>query len=167
MKLKLRPLITVLTPLFIGLICGLAMFWCKIPSLTFTRLEFLLNTIVSCSATISGFILASVTILVGTTSSEILKEIKKHGAHKELRWRYTEALILGLIVIVFFPALGAIIDETNLVSRTQISISTGILVSYICSVISTCYYLLSIIGLINEDKQGPDNTPSVPRGKFR
>ena len=101
------------------------------------------------------------------TSSEIMKEIKKHGAHKELRWRYTEALILGLLVIFFFTILGAIIDETNSVSNVLVSVSTGILVSYTCSVISTCYYLLSIIGLINEDRQGPENTPSTPKGKFR
>ena len=105
--------------------------------------------------------------ILGATSSEIMKEIKKHGAHKELRWRYTEALILGLIVIFFFAVLGAIIDETNLVSHVQVSISAGILVSYTSSVVSTCYYLLSIIGLINEDKKGPDNTPSTPAGKFR
>lgn len=167
MKRKSHPLITVLIPPFLGLICGLALFWGKVPSLTFTRLEFLLNTIISCSATISGFILASVTILVGATSSEIMKEIKKHGAHKELRWRYTEALILGLLVIFFFTILGAIIDETNSVSNVLVSVSAGILVSYTCSVISTCYYLLSIIGLINEDRQGPENTPSTPKGRFR
>jgi hypothetical protein len=167
MKKQPHPFIAVLIPPFLGLVCSLALFLCKVPSLIFTRIEFLLNTIISCSATISGFILASVTILVGATSSEIMKEIKKHGAHKELRWRYTEALVLGLIVIFFFAVLGAIIDETNLVSHVQVSISAGILVSYTCSVVSTCYYLLSIIGLINEDKKGPDNTPSTPAGKFR
>ena len=96
-----------------------------------------------------------------------MKEIKKHGAHKELRWRYTEALILGLLVIFFFTILGAIIDETNSISNVMVSVSAGILVSYTCSVISTCYYLLSIIGLINEDRQGPENIPSTPKGKFR
>ena len=106
-------------------------------------------------------------ILVGATSSEIMKEIKRHGAHKELRWRYTEALILGLLVILFFIILGAIIDETNAVNNVMVSVSAGILVSYTCSVISTCYYLLSIIGLINEDRQGPENIPSTPNGNFR
>lgn len=167
MKRQSHPLIAVLIPLFFGLICGLVLYLGKVPSLTFTRLEFLLNTIISCSATISGFVLASVTILVGATSSEIMKEIKKYGAHKELRWRYTEALMLGLLVILFFTVLGAIVDDTNSVSNVQVSISAGILVSYTCSVISTCYYLLSIIGLINEDKQSPNNTPSTPKGNFR
>lgn len=167
MKGKSHSLIIVLIPPFLGLICGLALFLSKVPSLSFVRLEFLLNTIISCSATISGFILASVTILVGATSSEIMKEIKRHGAHKELRWRYTEALILGLLVILFFIILGAIIDETNAVNNVMVSVSAGILVSYTCSVISTCYYLLSIIGLINEDRQGPENIPSTPNGNFR
>ena len=58
MKGKSHSLITVLIPPFLGLICGLALFLSKVPSLSFVRLEFLLNTIISCSATISGFILA-------------------------------------------------------------------------------------------------------------
>ena len=75
--------------------------------------------------------------------------------------------ILGLLVILFFIILGAIIDETNAVNNVMVSVSAGILVSYTCSVISTCYYLLSIIGLINEDRQGPENIPSTPNGNFR
>lgn len=167
MKNKVHILIAVLIPLVIGFFVGIALFLVKVPSLIIPRLEFLLNTIISCSATISGFILASVTILVGATSSEIMKEIKKHGAHKELRWRYTETLILGLVVIIYFSVLGAITGKCNCVNNVLISISAGILISYCCSVISTCYYLLSIIGLISEDKQSPNNTPSVPNGQFR
>lgn len=167
MKVKRHIVFTVLTPIALGILAGLAVFLVKVPARSLPRLEFLLDTIISCSATISGFILASVTILVGATSSEIMKKIRKHGALPELRWRYTEALILGLIVIFFFTYLGAIIDDSNYVSSMYLSLSAGLLVSYICSVISTCYYLLSIIGLINEETPTVNETPSVPKGKFR
>lgn len=167
MKAKLHIGEVVLIPVVLGVLFGLVVSRIKITSIEFPHLEFLLNTIISCSATISGFILASVTILVGATSSEIMKRIRKHGALQELRWRYTEALILGLVVIFFFTFLGAVVDKTNHVERVYLSLSAGLLVAYVCSVISTCYYLLSIIGLINEEAPTVDNTPSVPGGKFR
>ncbi len=167
MKVKRHIVFAVLSPIALGILAGLAVFLAKVPALSLPRLEFLLNTIISCSATISGFILASVTILVGATSSEIMKKIRKHGALPNLRWKYTEALILGLIVIFFFTYLGAVIDVSNCVSTIYLSLSAGLLVSYICSVISTCYYLLSIIGLINKETPTVNETPSVPKGKFR
>ena len=167
MKAKLHVGAVVLIPVILGILSGLVVSRIKITSIEFPRLEFLLHTIISCSATISGFILASVTILVGATSSEIMKKIRKKGALPELRWRYTEALILGLVVIFFFTFLGAIVDDTDCVEKIYLSLSTGLLVAYVCSVISTCYYLLSIIGLINEETPTVDNTPSVPTGEFR
>ena len=167
MKAKLHIGVVVLIPIILGIMSGFVVSKTQITSLNFPRLEFLLNTIISCSATISGFILASVTILVGATSSEIMKKIRKKGALPELRWRYTEALILGLVVIFFFTFLGAIVDDTDCVEKIYLSLSTGLLVAYVCSVISTCYYLLSIIGLINEETPTVDNTPSVPTGEFR
>lgn len=167
MKAKLHIGAVVLLPVILGILSGLVVSRIKITSIEFPRLEFLLNTIISCSATISGFILASVTILVGATSSEIMKKIKKKGALPELRWRYTEALILGLVVILYFTFLGAIVDDTDCVEKIFLSLSAGLLVAYVCSVISTCYYLLSIIGLINDEGPTVDNAPSVPRGKFR
>lgn len=167
MKTKIHIISSALSPIALGILAGLVIFLAKVPAMLLPRLEFLLDTIISCSATISGFILASVTILVGATSSEIMKRIKKHGAFPELRWRYTGALVLGLIVILFFTYLGAVIDESNCVSTIYLSLSAGLLVTYICSVISACYYLLSIIGLINEEMPTVDETPSAPEGEYR
>ena len=101
MKAKWHVILAAMSPIALGILAGLTIFLTKVPALPLPRLEFLLDTIISCSSTISGFILASVTILVGATSSEIMKKIRKHGALTELRWRYTEALILGLVVLFY------------------------------------------------------------------
>ena len=158
-------------PLFFGtacgVACGLVLFLCKIPSMNFTRLEFLLNTIITSSTTVSGFILAAIAIVVSSPSSEIMKEIKKNHLQYELQWWYTEALILGAIVILYFAILGIIIDGTNEVSCFLLSLSTGILGTYISSVFFTCRYLLKIVGFILDDGQCANHNTSVPKGGFK
>lgn len=136
-----------------------------VTEITLPRVEFILNAVISCATTISGFAITSVSILIGATSSEIMKEIKAQGGFTELQIRYTEALILGIITIVYFIFLGATLDETACICRLFISVSAGILVAYGYSVISAGYYLLSIIGLLNKIKSTV-TTPSVPSGEF-
>ena len=55
MKVKRHIVFAVLSPIALGILAGLAVFLAKVPALSLPRLEFLLNTIISCSATISGF----------------------------------------------------------------------------------------------------------------
>lgn len=136
-----------------------------VTEITLPRVEFILNAVISCATTISGFVITSVSILIGATSSEIMKEIKAQGGFTELQIRYTEALILGIITIVYFIFLGATLDETACICRLFISVSAGILVAYGYSVISAGYYLLSIIGLLNKIKSTV-TTPSIPSGEF-
>ena len=134
----------------------------------FPRFEFLLNSIIASATTISGFILAAVTILVGSTSSAIMTDIRKEGGLQELRWRYTETLTLALVVIVFFTVLGTIVEsETNSMTAPWLSFSAGLLVAYLSSTISTCYYLLAIIGRLYYEAPEEDDTPSSPKGPFR
>ena len=136
-----------------------------VTEITLPRVEFILNAVISCATTISGFVITSVSILIGATSSEIMKEIKAQGGFTELQIRYTQALILGIITIVYFIFLGATLDETACICRLFISVSAGILVAYGYSVISAGYYLLSIIGLLNKIKSTV-TTPSIPSGEF-
>ena len=165
MKQKICNVCIILFPIALGVVAALLIIIMKVPAITLPRVEFILNAVISCATTISGFVITSVSILTGATSCEIMKEIKAQGGFTELRIRYTEALILGVIAIVYFIILGATIDETACISTLYISISAGILVAYGYSVISTGYYLLSIIGLLNKIKSIA-TTPTVPQGEF-
>lgn len=167
MKKLLKNILVIARPLMLGIVGGVIIWHVVKTSITIPRLEFLLDTIISSSATISGFILASVTILVGATSSKIMREIKSKLALPELRWRYSEALILGLMIMIYFTCLGVLIDNTNEISRAYLSISTALLLSYFYSVVATCYYLLSIIGKINEDPAVIEEGVSSPDGEYR
>lgn len=157
----------VVVPILITLIAWILTNSLNIYSITFQRLEFLLNAIISSSATISGFILAAVTILVGATASPIMEEIRKKKGLQELRWRYTESLVFGLVVIVYFTFLGAITDKSNCITLDHLSFSAALLLGYLSSIISTCYYLLSIIGELYYDIPQKNGQASSPEGKFR
>lgn len=167
MKKTIRNIAIIACPLVLGVLSAFFVRHFVVKPIVLPRLEFLLDTIISSSATISGFILASVTILVGATASKIMQDIKNNLALPELRWRYSETLVLGLVVMVYFTYLGISIGENNEISRTYLATSIGMLVSYLFSVITTCYYLLSIIGKINEDPPINEGGPSAPDGDFR
>lgn len=167
MKKTIRNIVIIACPLVLGFLSALISHHFITTPMVLLRLEFLLDTIISSSATISGFILASVTILVGATTSKIMQDIKNNLALPELRWRYSETLILGLIVMVYFTYLGISIGENNEIGRTNLVISIGMLTAYLFSVITTCYYLLSIIGKINDDPPISEGAPSSPEGDFR
>lgn len=165
--MKKNSIVAVSIPVILGCVTHFVIGRLGITDVTFPRFEFLLNSIITSATTISGFILAAVTILVGATSSAIMKKIRNEGGLQELRWRYTETLILALIVIVFFTILGGIVDETNVMTLPWVSISAGLIVAYLSSTISTCYYLLAIIGRMYYDAPEIDDTPSSPEGPFR
>ena len=166
--MKKYPIIAVSIPVVLGFLTHFIISKLGFIEVTFPRFEFLLNSIITSATTISGFILAAVTILVGSTSSAIMKDIRKEGGLQELRWRYTETLILALVVIVFFTVLGTIVEtETNSISAPWLSFSAGLLVTYLSSTISTCYYLLAIIGRVYYEAPSEDDTPSSPKGPFR
>ena len=167
MKSRVHFVFIFLTPILLGVLAGISILVFHVPDLTLLRLEFLLNTIISCSTTISGFILASVSIIIGAPSSKIMAKISAGRGLTELRCRYTQSLILGLIVVLFFSYLGAIIDDSNCISTRYLVLSAGLLFSYLCSVMLTCYFLLSIIGLLNKPAQATDETPSASAGNYR
>lgn len=166
--MKKYPIIAVSIPVALGFLTYCIIRNLGIVEVSFPRFEFLLNSIITSATTISGFILAAVTILVGATSSAIMKNIRKEGGLQELRWRYTETLVLALVIIVFFTVLGAIAEtEKNGMTAPWLPFSAGLLVAYLSSTISTCYYLLAIIGRLYYEAPEEDDTPSSPKGPFR
>lgn len=166
MNKTVRNICIVSTPLLLGAATSVIIGCSNVTSVQFYRLEFLLDTIISCSTTISGFILAAVAILVGASSSQIMQDITQK-ALPELRWRYSETLILGLVVMVYFSCMGVFTNKCNCVNKLPLSLSAGLLVAYIYSVVITCYFLLAIVGKINERKAVVQGEPSSPEGDFR
>lgn len=163
-----RSILVLIPPIIIGVICAIiSSFWLE-DGINLLRLEFVLNALITCAVTFSGIILTSVSILIGFSSSPLMKHIRVTGGLKELRVRYTESLVLGLIIIIFCIAIGANTDITNHISFKWSVIGVGLIVTYGASMFSTGFYLLGVIGLLPaESPIITRNTPSTPRGDFR
>lgn len=163
----MKSVFAVLRPILIGAILWLILSVCKVSGVTIVRLEFLLNAIITCSATFSGFILTSVAILIGASSSTIMKTITKGSAFAELKCNYITSFVIGVFVIIYFSYLGAVADASGLLTAAQTLLSAAILASYLSSVLLTSFYLLAIIGNVPRDGDLSINTPSTPDGEFR
>ena len=154
-------------PIIIGILAGFTVYYIPLPIISIKRVEFLLNTIITTSTTISGFILAAIAILAGASDTRIIVTIHQNSAHKELKWHCSTSLLLGLIQIIFFAGLGAITGENEPFSNLQVSIGSGLLIGYFASITLTCGYLVSIISFINDTCPQIDENPSTPSGEFR
>ena len=161
-------IVAVFLPLIIGFACLGAACFILADEYEICRIEFVLTSLITIAATFAGFVLTSVSILIGLSSSPIMKKIRKNGSLKELRIRYTESLILSVVLVAFCVVLGGVIGDSTCIRKIWLIIGVGILTSFLWSMITTGYYLLSIIGMAPEDSKKEDSeTATVPKGEFR
>ena len=164
----MKKYIKIILPLILGILTSIILYIHDFPGIEIYRIEFVMNAIITCVTTLAGFVLTSLSIIIGMSSSPIMKRIQDEGGMPELVWIYSESLAMSLIVIVLFVLLGANVGEDNFVSSNWGIICAGTLVTYICSMIVTSVYLLMIIskipsnGIINTKKK-----PTTPPGNFR
>lgn len=128
------------------------------------HLEFVLSSIITCAATIAGFILTSLSILLGFSSSPLFVYLRKKGYLPELQCRYTASLTFSFAVIFLCVTIGGFAGETNQIGPLWIELGIGTLVTYLLSVLTTGYYILKIIALSSSSSAAIiDNTPSTPK----
>ena len=142
----------------------------KIPDLQIHRIEFVLNAIITTTTTISGFILTSLSILLGLNSHPIVGKIKKKQLMGELVWRYAESFLIGLIIIIGCILQGATLEEDTailFVSEKWIKGGVCVLMWYLAGLFFLCKYLLGILKYTPSNDVAVDNTPGEPRGNYR
>lgn len=163
----MRKMIPIFTPLILGIIVSLIMLFIKIPDPKIDKIDFVLNAIITSVVTLAGFILTSLTIIIGMSNSAIMKKIIKAGGLSELIIRYTTTMVLSLVLIIVFITFGGLIKCDNLVSSKILIVGCGIITAYLFSLVTTCYYLLLIISRLPADRVEVIKEASVPHGSFR
>lgn len=155
-------------PFILGTIVSLILIFIKICDIQIIKVDFVLNAIITCVVTLAGFILASLSIIISMSNSAIMLKIKAEGGLTELSIRYSITLLLSLLMLCVFIALGASMNTENIVRARWIIVCSGLTVAYLLSLFTTVYYLIRIIHKIplTTDLQ-INNKPSVPDGEFR
>lgn len=132
------------------------------------RLEFLLNAIITSATACSGFILASVSILVSLSNTPLMKKINSTDAKKELQYRYKENLVAGLVLIIVSIIIGTNTGEEQAVLAIGFYPYMGIIGFYLISTVRTCKQLLFIIDYGPEsEKYGTKKKSGAPKGEYR
>lgn len=158
----------IVEPSLVAIVAAVVLVFLKVPDISINKIEFVMNAIITCVVTMSGFILTSVSIIIGMSGSLIMKKISRDGGLSELIARYSTTLILSLIVIIAFIILGSMIKDDNIISSRSIIVGSVIVSMYVYSLITTCYYLLAIIARIPcENSIESSDEPTKPQGDFR
>lgn len=131
------------------------------------RLEFLLNALITCASTFSGFILTSVAILLGMTDNKVVRKIKKKGVMGELTCIYTVSLLFSAALIIFCVFAGLNAGKTNTVASCAYMAGFVLTLSFFVSVFQSGFFLIWIISLASKEVQSMDSRPTVPRGGYR
>lgn len=131
------------------------------------RIDFILESILTCAATFSGFTLTAISILLSFSRSTVITYLNKNDGVKELRIRYTWSLLLGMALILVCLGIGGMIGTDNTLSKLQMV--TGILVSlaYFYNLISSGRYLLKTIALATSPPPQVSTEITKPKGKYR
>lgn len=155
-------------PVIVILLLSVCLFRKLTPTITIAKLDFILNALISCAATFSGFTLTIVSIMVGFLSSSIMQFIIKHGGFKELSLRYIGSILLGMGLIIYCIVVGGSTTDSNQLSRGIVSVGAFVSLMYFYSLLSSGWYMLRIIAQVADPQiQQGDRKPHVPKGKNR
>lgn len=166
---KTMHFILALLPYIVIMVVSYFLYQKLSPIVTVPNHEFVLNSLITCAATFSGFTLTIVSILAGFLSSPLMQYIIKNGGMTELRVRYTSSLLLGVILIVFCIIVGGTANDKNEFARFVIATGSTLSLSYLFSMLSSGWYLLQAIANAprTDNLQQGDGKPQVPEGKYR
>lgn len=132
------------------------------------RIEFVLDAIITCSSTLVGFILTSLSIIFGLVNTELFKTIYKTNAKYELNLRYIETMVVGIGLIISCIATGANTDQYQVVPFVWLIITVFLTVFFLIGFGFNCYSLIQIILYAPISSDVMDRMkPSRPEGEFR
>ncbi|PKM41465.1 MAG: hypothetical protein CVV04_03190 [Firmicutes bacterium HGW-Firmicutes-9] len=159
----LMPLLWASLPIVIGLAAAFSVLALVKKDISITNFEFLLNSAITCAATFTGFVLTSISILLGLGSCSVMCALREGSGFTELKILYSTTLVLGFVVILFATTSGACLPFEKCIPKALLSIGAGTIFSYLSSLLITGFVLLKLINLApKESAVSIDMKPSTP-----
>ena len=166
--MKPARFVGIMLPQTIVYIITLIVCWIWVPAeYTIPRIDFILEAILTCTATFSGFTLTIISILLNFSKSTIITYLNKNDGIKELRIRYTWSLLLGMFLILVCLFIGGMVDTNNSLPKWQIMLGSITAIAYFYNLVSSGRYLLKTIALATSPPPQITNEVSNPTGQYR
>lgn len=132
------------------------------------RIDFVLDSLMTCASTFSGFTLTIVSILLSFSQSPVMLYLNKHGGTDELRLRYTLSVVIGVVLIIVILVMGSLVNEKNEVGKVILTVGIAVTISYFYNLVTSGWYLLRTLAKATTPQSGRINeTPSSPKGNYR
>ncbi len=132
------------------------------------RIDFILNSLMTCASTFSGFTLTIVSILLSFSRSPVMLYLSKHGGTDELRLRYTLSVVIGVVLIIVILVIGSLVNEKNEIGKVTLTVGISATIAYFYNLVTSGWYLLRTLARATTPQSGRiDETLSSPKGKYR
>lgn len=150
------------------IITAMIAFFLKGQDIKIQRIEFVLNAIITCSSTLVGFMLTSLSIIFGLVNTALLRTIYKTNARYELNIRYVETMLIGVILIIACIITGAMTNCDLIVPFLPLIFTIFFAILFLIGFIFNGINLVEIIMYApTTDEQFKRDKPSTPKGEFR
>ncbi len=149
-------------PYIIATIICFVLHFLNVENFEVKRLEFILNSVITFSVTYIGFVITSITILVGFSEKRIFKFLKNNGYTNLITEYFLSSIIIGTILILYSFYLGYSVGSDNVVGKFYIILFVGFFISFLISLIRISLFMLRIFSISQDDSilSKPSNKPS-------
>lgn len=135
-----------LMPLIISIICLLSFnYILKINEIRVNNFDMISNNYISFVSILVGFLITTISIVIGFFDKKIIKIIVRNKKEKVLYLNWFMTIATGIMsILVLFYIAGTFNDETMIVSKTPSNIFMFFMISFLIYLMSSLIYFFGI-----------------------
>lgn len=153
------------------LITGVAVALCVIflpKEVKVSRIDFILNALMTCASTFTGFTLTIISLLLSFVNSPVMTYLNNAGGTAELRARYTLSVVMGVLLIVLLLVVGGVVKSDNVLRRPWVVLGVCATTVYFYNLVNSGWYLLrTLTKATTPPPVKVDETPMSPKGTYK
>ncbi len=127
------------------------------------RLEFILNSVITFSVTYIGFVITSITILIGFSKKSIFKILNKNNYTDLIVEYFMTSIIIGTMLVILSFCLGLSVGPQNLVSKFQALLFVWLFLSFLLCLIRIASFMMKIFKILQMDLDEKKETVAQPK----
>jgi hypothetical protein len=165
-NLKLR--IEQFFPIVVALLSGIVILFSHLNLQSVPKLETILNSAITVSSIMIGFLATMISILISISNRKIMKRIRDGKAEGLLNWYIREAIISGFFMAIYSTGLYLFLSYDGTYSKFLLAVWVLSIIHFVLASYRIMHVLLNILAALpkeysNESKESNVYTPSTER----